>query len=43
MFNQGNIEYVAQYNVAEDGNYSYTLISDGQYCSKTGEFTERES
>jgi predicted secreted protein with PEFG-CTERM motif len=43
MFNQGNLVDVAQFNVAEDGNYSYTMIAEGPYWSKSGEFTVRVS
>jgi predicted secreted protein with PEFG-CTERM motif len=43
MFNQGSGVDVAQFNVAEDGNYSYTMIAEGPYWSKSGEFTVRVS
>ncbi len=43
MFNQGNLVDVAQFNVAEDGSYSYTMIAEGPYWSKSGEFTVRVS
>jgi len=43
IFNQGNLVEVAQFNVAEDGSYSHTLIAEGPYWSKAGEFTVRVS
>ena len=39
IFNQGNLVDVAQFNVAEDGSYSYTIIAEGPYWSKSGEYT----
>ena len=43
IFNQGNLVDVAQFNVAEDGSYSYTIIAEGPYWSKSGEYTVRAS
>ncbi len=43
IFNQGNLIDVAQFNVAEDGSYSYAIIAEGSYWSKSGEYTVRAS
>jgi len=43
IFNQGNLVDVAQFNVAEDGSYSYTIIAEGPYWTKSGEYTVRAS
>ena len=43
IFNQGNLVDVAQFNVAEDGSYSYTIIAEGPYWVKSGEYTVRAS
>ena len=43
IFNQGNLVDVAQFNVAEDGSYSYTIIAEGPYWSKSGEYIVRAS
>ena len=41
IFSQGNLVDVAQFDVAEDGSYSYTIIADGPYWAKSGEYTVR--
>lgn len=43
IFSQGNLVDVAQFNVAEDGSYSYTIIAEGPYWAKSGEYTVRAS
>jgi len=43
IFSQGNLVDVAQFNVAEDGSYSYTIIAEGPYWAKAGEYTVRAS
>ncbi|NJK77831.1 MAG: PEFG-CTERM sorting domain-containing protein [Nanoarchaeota archaeon] len=43
IFSQGNLVDVAQFNVAEDGSYSYTIIAEGPYWTKSGEYVVRAS
>ncbi len=43
IFSQGNLADIAQVTVAEDSNYSHTVIAEGPLWSKAGDYTIRVS
>ena len=43
LFSEGNLVDIAQISVAQDGNYSHTVIAEGPLWQKQGEYTVRAS
>jgi len=43
IFIEGNMINIAQLTVAQDGNYSHTIIAEGKYWKQSGDFVVRAS